>query len=382
MFNDTSPLFCYLSPLGLLSFIVRFYMRKTLFKIHSWLAVVFFIPILVISLTGSLLIFKVEIDSLLIEETNLTVSLSIPRKNIDILKDKINRQFSNYEIGSWEMFDDHYRADAVYMMKRGTQDWYKIYLDPYSGNILSSPSAMGSDLTDWLTDLHYTLLLADKGIFIVFVLGLILLFLGISGLIIYRKFYLKLFTLRLKSAALIICIDIHKMIGALISPVLLVVGITGVYWNAKEFIHEVSHTQEQEEWVLTNRLYSDNIHLETILSNSQEIVPSFLPTYLLMPFDATSHITVYGYVDSPNPLYSNYNSWLVFDKNTGQFKSKDDIREGNILRKFDDSIRRLHFGSFSGLAVKIIWSIVGFCPLILCLTGGYMWLKRKKKYKK
>lgn len=231
-------------------------------------------------------------------------------------------------------------------------------------------------------ELHYTFLLHKKGIFIVLLLGIILLFLGISGLIIYRKFYLKLFTLRLKSAALIICIDFHKMVGALISPVLLVIGITGVYWNAKEFIHEISHTTAEEEWVLTKRLYSDSISLNEILNKSQEIVPSFLPTYILMPFSATSHITIYGHIDSPNPLYSNYNTWLVFDKNTMEFKSKDDIRQGNILRKFDDSIRRLHFGSFSGLGIKIIWSIVGFAPLILTLTGGYMWLKRKKKYRK
>lgn len=97
-------------------------MRKTLFKLHSWFAVIFFIPILIISLTGSLLIFKVEIDSLLIEETNLSVSSTLPRKNIDTLKDVINRQFSQHEIGSWEMFDNHQRADAVYLMKRGTQD--------------------------------------------------------------------------------------------------------------------------------------------------------------------------------------------------------------------------------------------------------------------
>lgn len=357
-------------------------MRKTLFKLHSWFAVIFFIPILIISLTGSLLIFKVEIDSLLIEETNLSVSSALPRKNIDTLKDVINRQFSQHEIGSWEMFDNHQRADAVYLMKRGTQDWYKIYLDPYQGKVLSSPKPISSELTDWFVELHYTFLLHKKGIFIVLLLGIILLFLGISGLIIYRKFYLKLFTLRLKSAALIICIDFHKMVGALISPVLLVIGITGVYWNAKEFIHEISHTTAEEEWVLTKRLYSDSISLNEILNKSQEIVPSFLPTYILMPFSATSHITIYGHIDSPNPLYSNYNTWLVFDKNTMEFKSKDDIRQGNILRKFDDSIRRLHFGSFSGLGIKIIWSIVGFAPLILTLTGGYMWLKRKKKYRK
>ncbi|MDU0353936.1 PepSY-associated TM helix domain-containing protein [Paraglaciecola aquimarina] len=81
-------------------------------------------------------------------------------------------------------------------------------------------------------------------------------------------------------------------------------------------------------------------------------------------------------------MYSDYNSWLGFDKNNGQLLSIDDIRQGNLLRKFDDSIRHLHFGSFAGIIPKILWCIAGLTPLVLVVTGGYLWWNRKKKYGK
>ncbi|WP_340677862.1 PepSY-associated TM helix domain-containing protein [Paraglaciecola sp.] len=357
-------------------------MRKKLFKIHSWLAITCFMPLLVICVTGGLLVFKVEIDTLLMKDKMVLVDTVENRINMDELAKHINSDLPDYEIGSWEIFDNQYRADAVYLLKRYTQDWYKIYLNPYTNEILSAPVKTDSDLTDWMVELHYSFLLHGSGIFIVFIFGVVLVILGITGLIIYRKFYTRLFTLRYKAVKLVLFSDIHKMFGTFASPILLVIGITGVYWNAKEFLHEVSHTAEEETWVLTKRLYSNDISLDKILSDSQSGLIGFTPTYLLFPFDATSHFTVFGHVTTRNPLYSEYNSWLSFDKHNGQLLSVDDIRQGSLLRKFDDSIRRLHFGSFAGIVPKILWCIAGLTPLALVITGGYMWWNRKKKYGK
>ncbi|MDU0353935.1 PepSY-associated TM helix domain-containing protein [Paraglaciecola aquimarina] len=245
-------------------------MRKKLFKLHSWLAVTCFVPLLVICVTGGVLVFKVELDALLMKDKTVLVDSTDKRISMDLLAKEINSEFPDYEIGSWEIFDNQYRADAVYLLKRHTQDWYKIYVNPYTNQILSTPVPTGSDLTDWLVELHYSFLLHGSGIFIVFVFGVVLVFLGISGLIIYRKFYARVFTLRYKAVKLVLFSDIHKLFGTLASPILLVIGLTGVYWNAKEFIHEVSHTAAEEAWVLTERLYSSDVSLDKLLDDSQK----------------------------------------------------------------------------------------------------------------
>ena len=52
-------------------------MRKTLFKIHSWIALIAIIPLIVISITGSVLVFKSEIDGLLMPESHFVISTQL-----------------------------------------------------------------------------------------------------------------------------------------------------------------------------------------------------------------------------------------------------------------------------------------------------------------
>nr|WP_275423230.1 PepSY-associated TM helix domain-containing protein [Pseudoalteromonas sp. MMG022] len=55
-----------------------------------------------------------------------------------------------------------------------------------------------------------------------------------------------------------------------------------------------------------------------------------------------------------------------------------DCQQGFIV-VLVDTFRRLHFGNFAGLFSKTIYSIAGFMPVILALTGGYLWLSRRNK---
>jgi len=66
-------------------------MRKTLFKIHSWVALIALIPLLVISITGSVLVFKSEIDGLLMPDSHFVVQQQANRLPIDTLITKTQK---------------------------------------------------------------------------------------------------------------------------------------------------------------------------------------------------------------------------------------------------------------------------------------------------
>jgi uncharacterized iron-regulated membrane protein len=65
-------------------------------------------------------------------------------------------------------------------------------------------------------------------------------------------------------------------------------------------------------------------------------------------------------------------------KLTGKLIYSQDIREAGMLMVFLDSFRKLHFGYFGGMLTRILWCIVGLMPLILALTGLYMYLLRTR----
>ncbi|AZG74953.1 PepSY-associated TM helix domain-containing protein [Shewanella livingstonensis] len=358
-------------------------MRKSLFKWHSYGALIAMLPLLVISITGSILVFKVEIDSLL-RPAHMIVDAtpSTSRVSLDTLMNTLLVANPEFELGGWEIFDDKSRSDAGYIIRRGTEDWSKVYINQYSGQLLSEPQSLEHYLTDWLLELHYTFLFHVAGTSVALVVGIIMLFLGISGMIIYRRFWAKLFTLRFKAVRRILFSDIHKFIGILSSPVLIIIALTGVYWNFISIQHELTEHANSEQTYVTAPRHNPEISFEALMQQTEVEMTSYKAGYLTMPFEAGRDITFYGKVDSSNPFNSEYASFVSFDRTTGLLLAKQDIRQADTLSVFLDSFRKLHFGYIGGLFTRIIWCIVGLMPMILAFTGLYLyWYRRKKRVK-
>jgi len=367
--------------------------KKTLHKWHGWLGIIFMIPFLLICLTGSILVFKKEIDGVLLPEVATLAPSNEPRLPLDELKIRLNNQLPDYEIGSWEIFPPgHDEADRVFMIRKGTDSWHKVHLNPYSGELQSQPTEPGHYLTDWLVELHYTLLLNDLeplefsfttehiGLLITLVLGLFLLFMGVSGLIIYRRFWARFFTLRWNQRMLVVFSDLHKMAGTFASPVLLVLGITGVYYNGLIFYEEwEEHGGGEGHYIVTERLYSDHVNLDEIVADSKQRIDGFKPTYLLFPYEPEFPFTVFGRAPTNNPLLSNYGSVSNYHARSGEYLNSYNLNEQHAGVKTLDAFRRLHFGTWGGLPVKVLYAFVGVLPLLLAITGTYIWLQRRKR---
>ncbi len=354
-------------------------MRKKLFKWHSVSALVALIPLIVISVTGSILVFKVEIDTWLMPEHMLVTQPSrSPRVDFDLLIDKVEAEYSHFILGSWELFDDNKRADAAYLISKVDGEWHKMYLNQYTGELLSKPVHVTHDITDWLLSLHYTFLLGFVGTTLGLIFSIILLFLGVSGLILHRQFWKKLFTLRFKSARRIFFSDLHKFIGVSSSPVVLILAITGGYWNASEMLHEAEHHLEQEP-LMQAKIYNDDIVFQQLLEQSKASIKSYQPTYMTFPYEVGLPIVFYGDVADKNLFSSEYSSTVTFDKDTGKLVATYDIREAGGFWYYVDMFRKLHFGYFAGLPSKIIWCVLGLSPLWLALTGLYFYLFRRNK---
>ena len=373
-------------------------MRKTLFKWHSYSALIALVPILIISITGSVLVFKVELDSLF-RPHQMVVQASTERKSLDKLMSVVQTTHPDYVLSGWELFGTHsvnqdlssevaktlieaeQRSDTAYAIKKNTDTWHKIYINQYSGELLSQPQTLEHYLTDWLLELHYAFLFQFSGTIIGAVFGLVLLFLAISGIVLYRKFWQRLFTMRWQSAKRILFSDAHKMIGIFTSPVLIIISFTGVYWNVSIILHEVlEHGFEEAHPPITTAYHSPTISFEALNKQASTEIDSFRATYLAIPNEPDMDITFFGEVDTVNPLLSQYGSMVTFDKNTGKLIAASDIRDASFLRKFDDSTRKLHFGYFAGIWSKVIWCIVGLAPVFLLITGVTMfWLRQRPK---
>ena len=366
-------------------------MKAKMFRLHSYAALITLLPLLIASLSGSVLVFKSEIDQWLMpDRAALPYGDPSPsRQNLNTLKNGIEERYPDYVVASWELFDNGVEADRVYMIKKGSDNWFKIYLDPFANQVLSEPTPLHDDLTDWLLELHYTFLLNDlfsphsqTGTLIGIVAAFILIFLGLSGLMIYKKFWRHIFRLRWHKPLRVVSGDFHRLIGLWSSPLLLVLGITGLYFNALEYYHETfehetfEHTEE-EHFIIQHKLYNDAIDLEFLLRDSEQQLAGFTPTYLLLPYEPDVQISVFGHQPDRNPFASDYASSVSYDRESGQWLASYSGPQAGAGARVLDSFRELHFGSFAGLASKLLWCGLGFAPALLGLSGLYLWYRRK-----
>lgn len=355
-------------------------MTRTVLKIHTWMALGVFLPLLLISLTGSILVFKHEIDSVLMPTKVRVANIEAERLDLDTLEQKVQQAVPNYEIAGWVLFQDHGRADLVYTMQHGTSDWSYLLLDQYTGEILAEPVGVTHYLTDWLLSLHYTLLLDHTGILASAIVAIIMCLLGITGVIIYRKFWKNFFILRWNRRMTVWFTDLHKMTGIISTPIFLILGITGGYWNITHFYYEEFTEHDHEHHIMVEQLYPESLSLQNLLEDATSRIDSFTPTYIGFPYEPERGLAVWGDVPTLNFLASEYSS-TVFYSDAGKYKSTTDVRELSAGALFLDSFRRLHYGTFGGLPIKILWCVIGLTPIIFSVTGLTVWYSRKRKRK-
>lgn len=362
-------------------------MNRTLFKYHTWMALIAALPLIVICLTGSILVFKHEIDRLLMPEKVSAISKVASgnsptredRINLDQLHASVKQQYPHYEPTGWAFFLDPGRADSVVVAEHGTSDKYYLIVNQYTGEVIAPPVTFDHYLTDWLLALHYHLLLSDAGLVITTLISIIFCALGITGVILYRKFWKNFFTLRWRRSLTVLFNDIHKMVGTLSAPVFLVLGFTGGYWNVMHLWHDLVEHAGEEPFVVEGTLYGEGVSLQALYNDTDARIDGFVPTYMSLPDELNHPIYFFGDVPQGNPLISQYGSFITYAEQDGHFLDASDIRQAGLARKVDDSFRRLHFGNFAGLWSKVFWCVIGIMPLVLSVTGIYVWYLRKQK---
>lgn len=353
---------------------------KTLWKIHSWLGLLAGVPLLVIALTGSVLVFKDELNALLIPERVLVEPLAEGPLPLEERLAVLQAELPDHEVTGWAFYEPPERADFVYVMEHGDNEWLHVYQNQYTGEILSRPGATESELTGWLLVLHYTFLGGHAGMAVCGVLAVLLCLLGATGFFIYRRFWKNLLTFRWSGNLRLLSGDLHKRLGVVSAPVFLILGLTGAYWNLEHVVHEIrAHSAgEDHEPIMERRLYRSGLEIDALARQARETIPGYQIRYLSFPWDEGLPMTFYGEFEQQNPLRSAYHSTVSFDAETGEYLSFTRIDEASAWRQVYDAFTPLHFGTFGGWATRVLWCVLGLAPGLLAVSGSFIWWKRTR----
>ena len=128
-------------------------MRKAVFQIHLWTGIGIGIYVLLISVSGSAIVFRRELASV---RRPIVAAVKGPRLSPDQVAERAQQLYPAYEIFSVRESNAQDRPDEI-VLGGGKSRMSRLF-DPYTGADLGDPRPAVNRALEWLSDLHFNLL--------------------------------------------------------------------------------------------------------------------------------------------------------------------------------------------------------------------------------
>jgi uncharacterized iron-regulated membrane protein len=298
------------------------WLRRAIFQIHLWTGIALGLYVLVISVTGSALVFRNELYNSLWPGPRI-VDVTGPRLTHDQLRDAARRVWPRYKV-TW-IWDSRSAKQAP---NQAIEIWFERnghkkerLFDPYTGRDLGESRPYTIQLLAWLGDLHINLLAGDRGRIVNGVGAMFVVMLSATGAVVWWpgvRSWRRGIAIRGGSNWKRLTWDLHSVVGLWMLPMVFVFGVVGIYAGFPRPFQ-----------VAINKFEPLNIY--RLDPDTAPLPPPGMP------------------FARPKP-------------STGD----------KIVRWFS----YLHFGNFGGWPSKAIWTILGLVPGFLFVTGALIWWNR------
>jgi len=355
----------------------RFRVRKqTVWKAHSLLGIVAGLGLLVIGLTGSALMFSREIDGFL-RPGVVRVEPGPARLPMDELIARVTTAFPSLQLTGWALFPrDPSASDRAWLKVPDQEAWLYAQVDPYGGKILSRPAESGDHFTGWLLELHHSLLADHAGMLAAGIFAVILVLSGLTGAWLHRNFLRNLLRLRWGASARILFSDLHKFVGIASLAFNLVLGFTGAWWNLSHLLGHLAGNAPPA--AASGAPAAERASIDAMMTKAKSLIAGFTTHYLSFPETGDGLVSLHGQHGGASPFRGLYGSQIDFDAGSGAVREVRDLRDDSAWAQIRDSFMPLHYGSFGGWPVRILWCLGGLAPGTLAVTGFVIWRNRRR----
>ena len=160
----------------------RLWIRRALFQVHLWTGIGLGLYILVVSLTGSLLVYRNELYQAATRDP-IIVTPSGPRLTTEQLTQAAIRAHPGFAVDRIFVVKNPNQAVTV-SLKRGADTRERLF-DPYTGRDLGNSIEWGIRAASWLLDLHDNLLFGPTGRLVNGAAALCLILIACTGMVIW-----------------------------------------------------------------------------------------------------------------------------------------------------------------------------------------------------
>ena len=328
----------------------RVWLRKALFQVHLWTGIGAGLYVLLISISGSVVVFRNEVYQA--NDSPIIIVAGVgERMTSEQIGNAAAKAWPGFEVVQIYEYEDNPKRAVELRLEKGTLARNRLF-DPYTGADLGSSVPWQITVMSWFEDLHVNLFGGKTGRQINAAGAVLWTALGLSGMMVWWQGiqnWKRGLLVRLKSGWKRINWDLHSSLGFWTLLLTLMWGITGVFAAVPDPFR----------------------NLVDYLEPLQPITRPAAPPAGAGARDGGGRGQRQG---AGVPLQARQGGVR------GQPQRGICGRLPRSETRIGDKILRCayawHFGNFAGTKVKIAWVVLGFAPALLFLTGLWMWINR------
>lgn len=359
--------------------------RKALFQVHLWIGLLLGAYVILICLTGSLLVFQQRLMD------------NAPRLGHDEVRGPATygqaAAFALHAYPGSALDDIDMRSNARRVLTIGVHDHgmdRAVYVDSVTGKIVGTEILRQQHpVLEQAEDLHNQLAAGSRGAAWNGLGGLLLFVMALTGIVLWwpgKKNWKRALKVKWDARWARLNWDLHSAFGFWSLLLLAMWGLSGAYFIfPKPFLRLLSYAcpmpamdQLSSHW----RPGQPVLPLDSLLHTAKRFYPQDHVAYIYMDTNRPEGVVKFFLSRNPSQPLTLEEDVVTLQPATAQVLGNMSSTRWNVGERISTSIYSIHFGSFGGLPIEILWSILGLIPVLLTITGYCMWWNRvlKKKW--
>ena len=351
--------------------------RKLLLSLHLYAGLIAGIFLVLLSVTGSFMVFEEEIDRALNPKPTL-VPPGEKRLSLTEMKASLEAKYPGRTVVGFSISPQNDLAWGAALESKASQSSLNLAFNQFTGDVLGKDSDR-NNFVGYVHDFHLRLMMGDTGGSIVSLAAVLLLFLSLSGIVLWWP--RKLLTVNWRSQIKQLNFELHQALGIYLSLFLMIFAITAIviHWEneATQLANRITNSAGLPALPRPQALTPDSVALspDRLLSIAESTAPGAHATWILLAGNPVRIAMKYPEDRTPsgrtNVFIDAYSGVVVY-----QLNSRTGPLGYRMVKLWN---REIHTGDIGGLPTRILVCILSLMLPVMAVTGPIIWWNRWRR---
>jgi uncharacterized iron-regulated membrane protein len=352
-------------------------LRKVLLNLHLFAGLVAGVFLILLGVTGSVMVFEDEIDRAL----NPKLTWIIPggkRLTLTDVKSRLEERYPGRTIVGFSIPPRNDMAWGAALQSTAPQEPLNVVFNPFTVDVLGTDSDR-NNFVGHLHDFHLRLSMGEWGGFIVSLAAVFLLFLSVSGIVLWWP--RKLFSVSWPGQPKQLNFELHQVLGIYISLFLMIFSTTAIviHWEngATRLANRSTNSPELPPFPRPQPFTANatTISPDRLLSIAESTAPGAHATWIMLVGNPVRIAMKYPEDRTPSGRTN-----IFIDAYSGNVVYRLDSRSGPLgFRMVKLWNREIHTGDIGCLPTRILACLCSLMLPVMAVTGPLIWWNRQRR---